>query len=305
MHHLAEAWGLLRVEAEDVVPRSMWKGAISFGLVTVPVELQTAVRSHRPRFRLLHAKDKSPVEYQRVCRRDGKPVAWEDLVKGYEYEPGHFVVLTKDDFETAALEKSRRIDILDFVEASEIDERFFDVPYYVTPGKGGERAYAVLREALRESGKVGVGRVILRQVQHLAAVTVVDEALVLNLMRFADELVDESTFSLPGRKVDSRELGLAQQLIGGLTATWEPEKYKDDYRDNLMKVIKNRMSGRKAKLVEQEIEPSGKVLDLMERLRASLEQGGAKSRGGTSAKSAAKRPAKKTASPSKRKRKAA
>jgi DNA end-binding protein Ku len=293
------------------VPRAMWKGSISFGLVTIPVELHTAVHSHRPRFRLLHAKDKSPVEYQRVCRREGKPVAWEDLVKGYEYEKGHFVVLTKDDFETAALEKSKRIDILDFVDGAEIDERFFDVPYYVTPGKGGERAYAVLREALRQSEKVGVGRVILREVQHLAGITVVDDALVLNLMRFADELVDEATFTLPARKVESRELALAQQLIGGLTSTWEPGKYKDDYRENLMRVIKSKMSGRKLTLSETERQPDSNVLDLMSRLKASLEQGAPRSRARANASAAAKRPAKgkvtkkKAAAPARRKRQAA
>ncbi len=272
------------------MPRAMWKGSISFGLVTIPVELQTAVRSHRPRFRLLHAKDKSPVHYQRVCERDGKPVAWEDLVKGYEYEKGHFVVLTKDDFESAALARSRRIDILDFVDGDEIDERYFDAPYYLTPGTGGERAYAVLREALRDSGKVGVGRVILRQVQHLAAVTVVDDALVLTLMRFADELVDESTFSLPDRTVDSRELQLAQRLIDGLTAEWKPEKYKDDYRENLMKVIKSRMDGRKLTLDEHEPKRNANVVDLMERLKASLEGAGArKPRAGAKTKAAKKK----------------
>jgi DNA end-binding protein Ku len=269
------------LKEEANVPRAMWKGSISFGLVTIPVELQTAVRSHRPKFRLLHAKDKSPVHYQRVCERDGKPVAWEDLVKGYEYEKGRFVVLTKDDFESAALEKSKRIDILDFVDGAEVDERYFDAPYYVTPGKGGERAYAVLREALRESGRIGVGRVILREVQHLAAVTVVDEALVLTLMRFADELVDESTFPLPARAVDRRELQLAQRLIDGLTAEWKPEKYKDDYRENLMKVIKSRMNGRTAKLADHEPKRTATVVDLMERLKASLDQGaGARKRAG-------------------------
>jgi DNA end-binding protein Ku len=258
-------------EVRDMA-RAMWKGSISFGLVTIPVELHTAVRSHRPKFRLLHAKDKSPVHYQRVCERDGTPVAWEDLVKGYEYERGRFVVLTKDDFESAALEKSNRIDILDFVHGAEIDERYFDAPYYVTPGRGGERAYAVLREALRESGKVGVGRVILREVQHLAAVTVVDDALVLTLMRFADELVDESAFSLPGRTIDNRELQLAQRLIDGLTSEWKPDKYKDDYRDNLMKVIRSHMSGRKVKLEGHEPRRSASVVNLMERLKASLDQ---------------------------------
>ena len=240
------------------------------------MELHTAVRDHRPRFRLLHAKDKSPVEYQRVCRREGKPVAWEDLVKGYEYERGHFVVLTKDDFETAALEKSHAVEIVDFVDASEVDGRFFDVPYYVTPGRGGEHAYAVLREGLRKSNKLGVGRVILRQVQHLAAVGVVDDAIVLTLMRFADQLVEESTLSLPSRKIDDRELDLAKRLIDSLSAEWKPEKYKDDYRENLMRVIRGKMSGRKVKLAETEPVRDSNVIDLMTRLKASLEKGGGK-----------------------------
>jgi DNA end-binding protein Ku len=289
------------------VARAMWKGSISFGLVTIPVELHTAVRSHRPKFRLLHAKDKSPVHYQRVCERDGTAVAWDDLVKGYEYEKGRFVVLTKDDFEAAALEKSKRVDILDFVDGEQIDERYYDAPYYLTPAKGGERAYAVLREALRESGKVGVGRVILREVQHLAAVTVVDEALVLTLMRFADELVDESTFSLPDRKVvDSRELQLAQRLIDGLTAEWKPDKYKDDYRDNLMKVIRSRMRGRTATLAEHEPKRSANVVDLMERLKASLEQGARKrSAGQRGTRTGAGRAKRTTAKTSKRRRRAA
>ena len=138
------------------MPRALWKGSISFGLVNIPIELHTAVRDHRPHFRMLHAKDKSPVRFQRVCIRDGQPVAWEDLVKGYEYSKGHFVVVTKDDFETAALEKTRTVDIIDFVNAEEIDDRFFETPYYLTPAKGGERAYALLREAIRESGRIGM-----------------------------------------------------------------------------------------------------------------------------------------------------
>lgn len=276
-----------------LVARALWKGSLAFGLVNIPVELRTAVRDHRPRFRLLHAKDKSPVKYERVCQREGKPVAWQDLVKGYEYERGHFVVLTKDDFETAALEKSRTVDILDFVDGAEIDPRFFDVPYYVTPSKGAERSYAVLRGALRETGKVGIGRVFLREVQHLAAVSVVDQEIVLTLMRFADQLVEESTLSLPGDKVDARERDLARKLIDGLSSEWEPEKYKDDYRENLMKVIKSKMSGRKVKLVEAEPIGDAKVLDLMTRLKESLEQTKGPKKG-------ARRPAKKTAAKSKR-----
>src|SRR6186713_576926 len=158
--------------------RAMWKGSIAFGLVSIPIELYSATRDHRPKFRLLHAKDEEPVRYERVCQKEGKPVAWEDLVKGYEYAKGQFVVLTKDDFKTAALEKTKTIDILDFVEAAEIDERYFETPYYLMPGKGADRAYVLLREAIRASGKIGVAKIILRDAQHLAAVEAIGDALV-------------------------------------------------------------------------------------------------------------------------------
>src|SRR5262245_50061614 len=177
--------------------RALWKGSLSFGLVNIPIELHTAVRDHRPRFRMLHAKDKSPVKFERVCARDGKPVAWEDLVKGFEYQKGHFVVMTKEDFQTAALEKTRTIDIVDFVKADEIDDRFFETPYYLIPAKGGERAYALLRDAIRESGRIGISKFILRDAQHLAAVEVIGNAIVLTVMRFVDELVDVEQFEFP------------------------------------------------------------------------------------------------------------
>ena len=177
--------------------RPLWTGSIAFGLVTIPIQLHRAVRDTRPRFRMLHAKDKSPVRFERVCQREGKPVAWEDLVKGYEYEKGKFVVLTREDLKAAALEKSNSVDILDFVDAHDIDDRFFETPYYAMPGKGGERAYAVLREALKESGKTGVAKIMLRDNPHLAALEAIEDALVVTMMRFPDELVDVSELSRP------------------------------------------------------------------------------------------------------------
>src|SRR5262249_16251054 len=154
----------------DFRMRAIWNGAIAFGLVNIPVELVSGTRDHRPRFRLLHAKDESPVHYERVCQTEGKPVAWDDLVKGYEYQSGHFVVLTRDDFKTAALEKSKTIDVLDFVDPGDVDERYFETPYYLMPRKGAERAYALLREAIRQSRKIGIAKIIIRDSQHLAAV---------------------------------------------------------------------------------------------------------------------------------------
>jgi DNA end-binding protein Ku len=255
--------------------RALWKGAISFGLVSIPIELHTAVRDHRPRFRMLHAKDKSPVRFERVCVRDGRPVAWEDLVKGYEYSKGHFVVLTKEDFKAAAVEKTRTVDIVDFVKAQDIDDRYFETPYYVVPGQGGHRAYALLREAIRESGRVGIAKFILRDAQHLAALEVIGDALVLSVMRFADELVDVEQFSFPKLKdVRKPELALATSLVESLAAKWNPDKYTDQYRENLMRLIKAKMKGKEVRLEAAEEPRQAEVVDLMERLRKSLEAGG-------------------------------
>jgi DNA end-binding protein Ku len=289
--------------------RALWKGAISFGLVNIPVELHTAVRDSRPRFRMLHARDESPIKFERVCQRDGKAVAWEDLVKGYEYEKGRFVVLTRDDFRAAALEKTRTVDILDFVEAGAIDDRYFETPYYLLPGKGGERSYALLREAIRTSGRTGIAKFILRESQHLAAIEAIGDALVLSTMRFADELVDAKTYTFPAASgVRKQELDMAKMLVENLAAEWAPDKYTDDYRDNLMKVIKAKLKGKKPKL-EEAVEPrSAEVVDLMERLRQSLEGGrakpGSKPKGAASGRTA--RAKQKTArAGSKRKRHAA
>ncbi len=254
------------------MPRPIWKGSIAFGLVSIPVELHTAVRDHRPKFRMLHAKDESPIRYERVCQRDGKSVAWEDLVKGYEYEKGRFVVLTKEDLKAVALNKDRAIDIVDFVKADQIDDRYFETPYYLAPQKGSHHAYALLRDALEESKRVGIARIIIREAQHLAAVEVIDSALVLTLLRYADELVDISQLEFPAReKVRKAELDMAKMLIEHLAAEWDPSKYTDEYRDNLMKLIKARIKGEKPKLPPAGAPPEGKVVDLMERLRQSLE----------------------------------
>jgi DNA end-binding protein Ku len=276
--------------------RALWKGSISFGLVNIPIELHTAVRNHRPKFRMLHAKDKSPVKFERVCIRDGHAVAWEDLVKGFEYAKGHFVVLTKEDFQAAAVEKTRAVDIIDFVKAEEIDDRYFETPYYLVPVKGGERAYALLREAIRESGRVGIAKFILREAQHLAAVEVIENAIVLTVMRFADELVDVKQFEFPGTEgIRKAELDMAKALVNSLDAEWDPAKYTDEYRENLMRIIKAKMKGKEAKL-EPTAEPrQAEVVDLMERLRRSLEQSGGKPRAAKAPARTAKRGSKKRA----------
>ena len=255
--------------------RALWKGSIAFGLVNIPVELHTAVRDSRPRFRMLHADDKSPVRFERVCQREGKPVAWEELVKGFEYEKGRFVVLTKEDFKTAALEKSRTVDIRSFVKPDEIDDRFFESAYYLVPAKGGERAYALLREALKETALVGIATIVLRNAQHLAALEVVGDALVLTLMRYAEELVDVREYHFPAAKdIRKPELQMARTLVENLADTWDPSQYTDEYRANLMKIIKAKLKGKQPHLVEH-VEPrNAEVVDLMERLRQSLQGAG-------------------------------
>jgi DNA end-binding protein Ku len=260
--------------------RAMWKGSITFGLVNIPVELYSAVRDHRPRFRLLHAKDESPVHYERVCQSEGKAVGWEDLVKGYEYQKGQFVVLTKDDFKTAALEKTKTIDILDFVDPKEVDERYFETPYYLQAGKGAERAYALIREAIRESDRIGIAKIILRDSQHLAALEAIGDALVLTMMRFADELRDLGDFTFPKSSgIRPAELKMAKQLVGNLASAWQPEKYTDEYTANLMRVIQAKLKGKKPRLQERETAQPANVVDLMARLRASLEGTGEKGKG--------------------------
>ncbi len=254
---------------------AIWKGSLTFGLVNIPVELRTAIRADHISFRLLHEEDLSPVKYERICQAEGEPVPWNEIVKGYEYEKGKFVVMTEDDFKAAAIEGSKTIDILDFVKEEEIDPRYFETPYYLVPAKGADKAYALLREAIRSSGAVGVGKIIIRQTQHLAGIKVVGDALVLEIMRFSNELVNESEYNFPPRdEVRPQELKMAEQLIENLAEPFDASRYTDDYRANLMKIIKAKMRGKKIKLEEPEAEEvdSG-VLDLMSRLRASLEQG--------------------------------
>ena len=276
---------------------AIWKGSLTFGLVNIPVELKTAVRADHISFRLLHKEDLSPVKYERVCQADGEPVPWNEIVKGYEYDKGKFVVLTDEDFKTAAVEQSKTIDILDFVKEEEIDPRYFETPYYLVPAKGGEKPYALLREAIRQTGSVGIGKIIIRQTQHLAGVKVIGDALVLEIMRFANELVDAKEFSFPRRDaVRPQELQMAEQLVSNLAEPFDPTRYTDDYRANLMKVIKAKMKGKKIKLEEPEGEArdSG-VLDLMSRLRASLEEGNGKKqavRAKTKTVAAGRKPAK-------------
>ena len=253
--------------------RAIWKGSISFGLVTIPVALQNASRTEDLKFRLLRKKDLSPVNYKRVAEIDGKEVLWDDIVKGYEYEKGKYVVLKDEDFKRVDLEATDTIDIVDFVDLAEINPVYFHRPYYLEPQKGGASAYNLLRQVLADTNKAGISKVIIRTRQHLAAVKANGNLLVLELMRFADELVSPDAIKLPeSRKSNARELGMASTLVKQMTEKWDPERYTDAYRSALMKLIdKKRKSGGK-ELPESGAKPkrATNVIDLAQVLQQSL-----------------------------------
>jgi DNA end-binding protein Ku len=261
--------------------RALWKGTLGFGLVSIPVELVTAVRDLGPHFHFLRKSDKSRIGFQKVSKKDGKTVSADELVKGFEYDKGRYVVLTKEDFESAAMKRNSRIELLDFVDAGEVDDRYFNKPYYLLPSKGGESSYALLRDALRQAGRVGIAKFVMRDQPHLAAVEVIKDALVLSTMRFREELVPVSEYNFPKAKVRDAEMRMARQLIDAYAAEWDPDKYTDEYRANLMAIIEARRKRQTPELERQEPETSAEVVDLMERLRQSLEKG--KRRGGRKA----------------------
>ena len=254
--------------------RSLWTGALSCGLVNIPGRLQSAVKAkERVSFRLLHEKDMSPIRYDRVCEKENESVDWDDIVKGYEYSKGKFIALTDEDFKSAAIESSKTIEIQDFVKADDIDPRYFETPYYLVPDKGGEKPYALLREAIRRTSVVGIGKVTLRTNNlHLVGVKTIGDAMVLEIMRFGGELVDVDELSFPGDSgLRPQELQMAEQLIENLSGKFDPSKYVDDYRANLMKIIRAKLKGKKIEKPEPEARETTQVIDLMARLQESLE----------------------------------
>jgi DNA end-binding protein Ku len=250
--------------------RPIWKGALTFGLVNIPVGLYSATTRSDLSFRLLHAKDQAPIAYRRVCTEENVEVPWPEIVKGYEHEKGQFVVMTEADFEQAGVEATQTIDIRDFVRADAIPPAYFEQPYYLEPQKTGAKAYALLREALKRSGRLGVATVVLRQREHLAAVQAVGDALTLTTMRFAHEIVAPSGLALPGDAgLDRREVDLALQLVDTLAGEFDAEKYRDQYREALLAVIKQKLQGR-VPATPATRKPPTKVVDLMQALEASL-----------------------------------
>ncbi len=250
--------------------RAIWKGSISFGLVNIPIALYPATKREELRFRLLRATDLSPVSYKRVAEKDGREVPWDQIVKGYEYEKGKYIVLKDEDFQRVDLEATQTVDIQDFVEVDEIDPMYFYKPYYLEPQKGGDKAYVLLREALEDSKKVGIAKVVIKTRQYLAGVKPENEVLILELMHFAEELADPEKLHIPKKlEPGKRELD---------TSKWNPEKYHDDYREALMEVIEEKVEagGKGIEEKPKKAPKPTKVIDLVSVLQKSLEQSGAK-----------------------------
>jgi DNA end-binding protein Ku len=253
--------------------RAIWKGHISFALVTIPVSLFSATRRNELSFHYLHKKDMSPVSYKRFCDTEDVEVPWEEITRGYEYEKGQYVEITDEDIETAESELTRVIQVMEFVNEEEIDPVYFDKPYYLEPQKGGERAYALMREALAQSKRVGIAKVVLKSREHLAAVKPVGDMITLQMMRFAHEIVDAGELNLPKQiEVSKKEMDLAQTLINSMTDTFDSARYKDEYYDKVMQVIQMKVEGVTPAGPAPTAAKPGKVVDLMEVLKQSLKE---------------------------------
>ena len=253
------------------MPRAIWSGAISFGLVNVPIKLFTATSQKDVRFHQLHDKDGARIQQKRVCSKDGEEVPMEHIVKGYEVSRDKYVLITPEELDALDPKASRTIDILDFVDLEEIDPVYFDSTYYMVPEKGAGKAYALLLEAMRKSKKVAIARVVLRQKQHLVALRPLRNALSMETMLYADEVVSPETLDgLPEDvEVTDRELAMAQQLIDSLADDFKPERYRDDYRERVLEMIERKAEGQEMVIAEEE-EEQAPVVDLMAALEASL-----------------------------------
>src|ERR1044072_5767416 len=258
------------------MPRSIWKGAISSGLVTIPVSVYPATEEKTLRFNQLHDEDGGRIRYKRVCEKDGEEVTFEHIVKGYEVEKDRYVVLTDEDFEAVPVASSRAIDIVQFVELDEIDPVMFKKSYYLVPEETGAKAYSLLREAMKEDDRVGIAKVSFRDKEHIAALRFKDDAFVLETMFWPDE-IREADFG--GVDVDQdvrdNELTMARQLIDSLTSEWNPDEFSDAYREALLEIVEAKLNGQEIEVVEPE--PAATVGDLMEALKArgaAARQGG-------------------------------
>lgn len=263
------------------MPRALWKGAISFGLVHIPVELFSAEKRHELNLTMLDRHDFAPIGYKRISKKTGKEVAWEDIVKGYEYEDDQYVVLSDEDLKRANVKATQTIDILTFVDAQHIPFTFYEQPYYLVPAKGGDKVYALLRETLREAGKVGVAQIVIRTKQHLAALFPMDEMIVLNTLRYYDEIKSIDEYTLPAKSakaagLSDKELKMALSLVEGMSEAWDPTQYHDNYREDVLAQVKKKISAHQTKTItlpgkEEPPPSSAKVIDLMAVLKRSID----------------------------------
>lgn len=251
--------------------RSLWTGSLSFGLISIPVTMYSASKERALDFTMLRKSDLSPIAFKRVSKTTGEEVPYEEIVKGFEYKEDKYVVLEQDDFKRASPEKTERIDIESFVLEQEIDTKYYDKPYYLEPGKGAEKAYLLLREALAQEKKVAVARMVFRQREDLVVVKPDGEFLLLNQLRYADELRDHSELKKPHQvEISRKEIGMAIELIEKMTGKFDPKSYKDTYTDKLESIIKAKARGEKLKPIAKEQPKHEASTDLVEQLRASL-----------------------------------
>lgn len=257
--------------------RSIWKGAISFGLVNIPVSLFSVEESNDLKFSYIDSRDENKVKYKRVNEVTGEEVPWDKIAKAYEFEDGDYVVMTDEDFEKADPEASKTVDIETFIDREELSLMYLEKPYYMTPTKGGEKPYVLLREALKKTGKIAIARVVIRTKEHLAVIYANNDGLVLNLIRFYEDIRSMEQLDIPQSiKITGKEMELAQSLIEGMTDEWSPEDYKDQFSGALMKRIEAK-SKKKGKDIDEDDpeeeapEKSGKVIDIMDLLKKSVE----------------------------------
>lgn len=259
--------------------RAIWKGSINFGLVNIPVSLHTAEDRDDLSFKLLDSRTLSPVRYQRVNEKTGKEVPWDQIVKGFEYEDGQFVVVTEEDLRQANVEATQTIEITDFVDAAKISPIYYDKPYYLEPLKKGRKSYALLREVLQRTGKVGIAKIVIRTRQYLAAVIAEGPLLFVNLLRFPNELRKIESLDLPAKSeaLSEKEIKMAERLVEAMVGDWDPSKYRDDYQQDLLKLIEKKVESGQTKAVEAHAEKaapqrSAKVVDIMDLLKRSVEK---------------------------------
>jgi DNA end-binding protein Ku len=259
--------------------RSMWKGAISFGLVHIPVDMYPATSNKGLDLHMLDRRDFAPIGFKRYNKNTGKEVGWDDIIKGYEYADDEYVVLSDEDLRRANPEATQTIDILAFVDAGDVPLLYYDQPYYLAPGKGGDKVYALLRDTLKKAGKIGIAHVVIRVKQHLAALHCVGNTIVMNTLRYADEIRDPAELKIPAKNaknaISDKELKMAMALVEGMSEDWEPEQYHDSYREDVLALIEKKIKAKQTKTItmpdkEEKPAKATNVIDLVSLLQASL-----------------------------------